>query len=107
MSKEAIKDLWKAAAQDGKLKERLEQSREMHEFLAIAAEHGHSFTSEELLESIRPTPEDEPEELTDEQLERVAGGLPIATGGPALQLNLNLMASKGWMKKWWMFEDDL
>jgi predicted ribosomally synthesized peptide with nif11-like leader len=71
MAKTDIGRLGEALARDPGLKAKLEQAKTLDEMIAIARAAGYSFTAEELKEEALA----HKKELTDAELERVAGGL--------------------------------
>jgi predicted ribosomally synthesized peptide with nif11-like leader len=81
MSIEAVEEFFEKAEDDASLREAIRSMLEGKEafgccaFAALAAEHGFQFTPEEMHDGIeRLRKLDEERELTDEDLEHVAGG---------------------------------
>jgi predicted ribosomally synthesized peptide with nif11-like leader len=77
MSKQQVVEFFQTASKDEYLAEKLKVSTSPSSILAIAAEYGYEFTEEELLQFERKQLEaswNEGNELSDEQLEAVAGG---------------------------------
>jgi len=77
MSKQQVVEFFQTASKDEYLAEKLKVCTSPSSILAIAAEYGYEFTEEELLQFERKQLEaswNEGNELSDEQLEAVAGG---------------------------------
>jgi predicted ribosomally synthesized peptide with nif11-like leader len=77
MSKQQVVEFFQTASKDEYLAEKLKVCTSPSSILAIAAEYGYEFTEEELLQFERQQLEaswKEGNELSDEQLEAVAGG---------------------------------
>ncbi len=77
MSKQQVVEFFQTASKDEYLAEKLKVCTSPSSILAIAAEYGYEFTEEELLQFERKQLEaswKEGNELSDEQLEAVAGG---------------------------------
>ena len=82
MSKQQVVEFFQTASKDEYLAEKLKVCTSPSSILAIAAEYGYEFTEEELLQFERKQLEaswNEDNQLSDEQLEAVAGGghLPV------------------------------
>lgn len=70
MPKQEIGRLGEALARDPELRAKLEQAKDVASVIAAAREAGYGFTVDELREAFRS----HTAELSEEQLERVAGG---------------------------------
>jgi predicted ribosomally synthesized peptide with nif11-like leader len=82
MSKQQVVEFFQTASKDEYLAEKLKVCTSPSSILAIAAEYGYEFTEEELLQFERKQLEaswNEGNELSDEQLEAVAGGGPLSS----------------------------
>ena len=65
MSKEQLKAFLDKAKADGNLQEKLKTIKSQDDLISIAKDHGHEFTADHI------------NELTDEELEGVAGGTSL------------------------------
>jgi predicted ribosomally synthesized peptide with nif11-like leader len=84
MPKQEISRLSETLARDAALRARLEQAQDVDAMIAAAREAGYDLTAEELREAVQAQ-----RVLTEDQLERVAGGASIQVGNvlllPAVQ----------------------
>lgn len=88
MSKQQVVEFFQTASKDEALAEKLKVSTSPSSILAIAAEYGYEFTEEELVQCEREQLEafwNEDNELSDQQLEAVAGGAATDTVVPVPQ----------------------
>jgi predicted ribosomally synthesized peptide with nif11-like leader len=89
MAKQEIGRLVEALASNPELRAKLEQSKNEDEMIATARAAGYTFTAEELRQEVQARKQ----VLTEEQLERVAGGFswgvsPALNFLPAVQLKI-------------------
>ncbi len=82
MSIESVHAMIETAEKDGALYEQLQTAEGPEAILAIASNKGYEFTEEELLSVMQEKQLSFGEELSEEQLESVAGGLTITLRGP-------------------------
>lgn len=80
MSRESVESMMEAASQDETLQQKIASAGSFGEVVQIGSDNGYSFTQEELQivlaeRGISVTGDSESEELSDEALEAVAGGL--------------------------------
>ncbi|QHG20500.1 Nif11-like leader peptide family natural product precursor [Nostoc sp. ATCC 53789] len=82
MSKQQVVEFFQAAAKDEVLTEKVKFATSPSSMIAIAIEYGYEFTEDELLqfELERRQTKGELEELSDQQMEAVAGGGLIVFG---------------------------
>jgi predicted ribosomally synthesized peptide with nif11-like leader len=75
MARQEIGRLGEAMARDPELRAKLQQAKDVDAVIATARAAGYAFTAEELSEEART----HKQELTEEQLERVAGGFHFSS----------------------------
>ena len=76
MSEEQLKACWEAVQADEDLQEKLQGAADLDAFLAIAKEAGFNISKADWLEY----QDQQTLELSDEELEKVSGGVPGITG---------------------------
>jgi predicted ribosomally synthesized peptide with nif11-like leader len=83
MSKEALEQMFQAASEDPNLRQKLENASGYTEAVIIGAENGFNFTEEEaqVFVSEQGLMEVEEGELSNEDLEAVAGGFSFSING--------------------------
>ena len=76
MADEGLKGFFKKVMEDGALQEKLKalSPDQVDEVVKIGAENGFTFTADDVKNNSKPVEAGEGEELSDDELEQVAGG---------------------------------
>lgn len=80
MSKQQVVEFFQAAAEDELLTAKVKSAAKPATMMAIANEYGYTFTEDELLQFDLERRQSDIEELSDQQMEAVAGGGLIVFG---------------------------
>jgi predicted ribosomally synthesized peptide with nif11-like leader len=104
MSKEAVVRFWRVANGDEELREKIKDLTSDKDVVTFAKTHGFDFTEADIKavsESVKSAEADSESELSEDQLEKVAGGGSFSLSSSSFGGLMSTSFPKGSKDPWW------